>query len=86
MNEVVYYTPVLLPLPMRQQPIADAVHGWLQEATFDEVVNLWWKAQAERADKEETHQRRLADPDDMLGKSVEYVAAYYAAPKGFPKP
>lgn len=81
MSEVVYYTPVLLPLPMRQWPIADAVHTWLKRATLTEVIELYWMAQNLRADEEDTKARRLADPNDMFGKSVEYVAAYYAERK-----
>lgn len=52
---------------LRQQPVWFAVHTWLRHLTFDQVVELWWLSQAEKATDEETRQRRLADPTDRYG-------------------
>lgn len=51
----------------------------MKRLTFDQVVDLWWYCQAEAAKDRELHNRRTANPDDMYGKSREYVTAYYAA-------
>ena len=71
------YTPVQLPAPMRAQPIMDAVHTWLKYVDFATLTELYWRAQNERADEEDRDAKRAADPDDLFGKSLEYVAAYY---------
>lgn len=63
---------------LRNQPVWFAVHSWLKWATFDEVVNLWWLAQNEKADEEDKRQARRDNPDDMYAKSPQYVADWYA--------
>lgn len=66
---------------LRDQMIWHAVHSWLKTATFDQVTELWWMAQNEKATEEERHQKRLADPDDLYGKSAEYCNEYFAKRK-----
>lgn len=63
---------------LRDQYIWQAVHSWLQDAELTDVINLWWKAQNEKAAKLEEYQRRKDDPHNMTGKSVDYVNEYFA--------
>lgn len=54
-----------------------ALHGWLQSVTLDELIELYWQAQALRAADEEKNAAQVANPDSMVGKSVEYVTEYH---------
>lgn len=51
----------------------------LADLTFDQVVELYWEAKRRRAHREEWQRARVADPDSMVGKTPEYVTAYFAA-------
>lgn len=55
------------------------VRATLMELTFDQVVELWWHCQQFRAEEEERHAQRLADPDSLYGKTPEQVEAYFEA-------
>lgn len=72
------WRPIELQPQFRDQPIHHAVHSWMQDMTLDRLIELWWEAQAIKATKIEEHRRRVADPDNMTGKSAEYVNAYFA--------
>lgn len=50
-GETIRYTTEVLPIGMQLWPVKNAVETWLQQITFDELVELYWQAQARKADK-----------------------------------
>jgi hypothetical protein len=63
---------------LRDQWIWNAIDSWLQDVDLTTVIEIWWLAQAKKAAKEELHQKRLQDPNDLYGKSAEYCNEFYA--------
>jgi hypothetical protein len=66
-----------LPTFLADWPPHAAAQTWMKHITFDQLVELWWMAQGLRAAEAEIKERRALDPNDMAGKSAEYVMSYY---------